>query len=106
MRKEDKCIWDKFGEEDVAKLSRLVDKADKLLEKTKADEAAEKQEAIPLEKVIARLRTDLKLASRYAVNCTSHVRPEVARKNKMKASALYWLEELQQILERKDSNGS
>lgn len=35
---EDECIWDKFGEKDVAKLVRLIDRADKLLEKIKENE--------------------------------------------------------------------
>lgn len=35
---EDECIWDKFTKEDCMKLVKLVDKADKLLEKIKENE--------------------------------------------------------------------
>lgn len=42
MHKEDECIWDKFGEADIAKIAALVERADKVLEEERSKKGQEK----------------------------------------------------------------
>ena len=55
-------------------------------------------EAIPLDKLISRLRTDLKLAKNYADKYGEPSSHEVRHKNKQKMSILYYLELLKDIV--------
>ena len=55
-------------------------------------------EAISLDKLISRLRTDLKLAKTYADTCGEPSSNKVKRKNKQKLSILYYLELLKDIV--------
>ena len=57
-------------------------------------------EVIPLDKLISRLRTDLKLSKKYADTYGEPSTNEVKHKNKQKASLLYYLERLKEL----DSN--
>lgn len=52
---------------------------------------------IPLDKLISRLKTDLKLSKQYAGRYGEPSSHEVMHKNKQKASLLYWLETLKQM---------
>lgn len=52
---------------------------------------------IPLDKLISRLKTDLKLSKQYAGRYGEPSTNEVKHKNKQKASLLYWLEKLKQM---------
>lgn len=52
---------------------------------------------IPLDKLISRLRTDLKLAKNYADKYGEPDTNEVKRKNKQKLSLLYYLERLKEL---------
>lgn len=36
IAKEDICIWDKFGEDDIARIVNLVERADKVLEEERS----------------------------------------------------------------------
>jgi len=40
--KEDICIWDKFGEDDIARIVDLVERADKVLEEERSKKGQEK----------------------------------------------------------------
>ena len=51
---------------------------------------------IPLDKLISRLRTDLKLSKKYSDTYGESNSNDVIRKNKMKASILYYLESLKE----------
>jgi len=42
MHKEDECIWDKFGEADIARIAALVERADKVLEEERSKKGQEK----------------------------------------------------------------
>ena len=42
MHKEDECIWDKFGEDDIARIAALVERADKVLEEERRTKEQEK----------------------------------------------------------------
>ena len=53
---------------------------------------------IPLDKLISRLRTDLKLSKKYADTYGESNSNDVIIKNKMKASLLYYLESLKERL--------
>jgi hypothetical protein len=53
---------------------------------------------IPLDKLISRLRTDLKLSKKYADTYGEPISNDVIRKNKRKASILYYLESLKERL--------
>ena len=57
---------------------------------------------LPLDKLISRLRTDLKLADIYREQCCKNGYPgpglAVNRKNQQKASILYYLEEYKKLL--------
>lgn len=52
---------------------------------------------IPLDKLISRLRTDLKLAKNYSDNYGEPATHEVRHKNKQKLSLLYYLELLKDV---------
>ncbi len=52
---------------------------------------------IPLDKLIARLKTDLKLSKQYTDKYGEPSSNEVMHKNKQKASLLYYLEKLKQM---------
>lgn len=52
---------------------------------------------IPLDKLISRLRTDLKLAKNYADKYGEPDTHEVRHKNKQKLSLLYYLEKLKEL---------
>ena len=52
---------------------------------------------IPLDKLISRLRTDLKLAKNYADKYGEPDTNEVRHKNKQKLSLLYYLEKLKEL---------
>ena len=54
-------------------------------------------EVIPLDKLISRLRTDLKLAQYYKDKYNTDVVATTAKKNKQKASLLYYLELLKEV---------
>lgn len=54
-------------------------------------------ELIPLDKLISRLRTDLKLSKQYADKYGEPSSHEVKHKNKQKLSLLYYLELLKEI---------
>ena len=54
-------------------------------------------EAIPLDKLISRLRTDLKLAKNYAYKYGEPDTNRVKHKNKQKLSLLYYLERLKEL---------
>lgn len=58
---------------------------------------------IPLNKLIVRLRTDLKLAQHYKDKYNTDVVAMTAKKNKQKASLLFYLEELQALKAAKES---
>ena len=58
---------------------------------------------VPLEKLIVRLRTDLKLAQHYKDKYSVDVDHTTAKKNKRKASLLFYLEELQALKAAKES---
>ena len=58
---------------------------------------------IPLEKLISRLRTDLKLADNYATHYSADISNETRKKNKKKASLLFYLEELKALKAAKES---
>ena len=58
---------------------------------------------IPLEKLISRLRTDLKLADNYATYYSADISNETRKKNKKKASLLFYLEELKELKVAKES---
>lgn len=58
---------------------------------------------IPLEKLIVRLRTDLKLAQFYKDKYNTDVVRTTAKKNKQKASLLFYLEELKALKAAKES---
>ena len=55
-------------------------------------------ELIPLDKLISRLRTDLKLAQHYKDKYNTDVVAMTAKKNKQKASLLYYLERLKELI--------
>ena len=55
-------------------------------------------ELIPLDKLISRLRTDLKLAQYYKDKYNTDVVATTAKKNKQKASLLYYLERLKELI--------
>ena len=55
-------------------------------------------EAIPLDKLISRLKTDLKLSKNYADTCGESSSNKVKRKNKQKLSIIYYLELLKDII--------
>lgn len=42
MRKEDRCIWDKFGKDDIARIVNLVERVDKVLEEERSKKRQEK----------------------------------------------------------------
>ena len=52
---------------------------------------------IPLDKLISRLRTDLKLSKIYADKYGEPDTNEVKHKNKQKASLLWYLERLKEV---------
>lgn len=54
-------------------------------------------EVIPLDKLISRLRTDLKLSKIYADKYGKPSSNEVKHKNKRKASMLWYLEQLKEL---------
>ena len=54
-------------------------------------------EVIPLDKLISRLRTDLKLSKYYADKYGEPSSYEVKHKNKQKLSLLYYLELLKEV---------
>jgi hypothetical protein len=54
-------------------------------------------EVIPLDKLISRLRTDLKLSKNYADKYGEPSSNEVKHKNKQKLSLLYYLELLKEV---------
>lgn len=54
-------------------------------------------EVIPLDKLISRLRTDLKLSKNYADKYGEPSSHEVKHKNKQKLSLLYYLELLKDL---------
>lgn len=60
-------------------------------------------ELVPLEKLIVRLRTDLKLAQHYKDKYNTDIDRTTAKKNKRKASILFYLEELQALKAAKES---
>ena len=59
---------------------------------------------IPLNKLISRLRTDLKLADKYREQCCHdgypEPCPETNRKNQRKMSILHYLEEYKKLLNK------
>jgi len=55
------------------------------------------EDIIPLDKLISRLRTDLKLSKYYADKYGEPSSNEVKHKNKQKASLLYYLELLKEV---------
>lgn len=59
---------------------------------------------LPLDKLISRLRTDLKLAGNYREKYCKNGYPEpgpiIDRKNQRKASILYYLEEYKKLLNK------
>jgi hypothetical protein len=54
-------------------------------------------DVIPLDKLISRLRTDLKLSKKYADMYGEPNSNDVIRKNKRKASMLWYLERLKEL---------
>lgn len=54
-------------------------------------------EVIPLDKLISRLRTDLKLSKNYADKYGEPSSHEIKHKNKQKLSLLYYLELLKEV---------
>lgn len=52
---------------------------------------------IPLDKLISRLRTDLKLSKNYAAKYGEPSTHEVKHKNKQKLSLFYYLERLKEL---------
>lgn len=54
-------------------------------------------EVMPLDKLISRLRTDLKLSKKYTARYGESSSDDVKRKNKQKLSILYYLELLKDL---------